>query len=383
MSPCKLSIIIVSHNVVEELRECLDALSGQVEHAEADVFVVDNASSDGTVEIIRREFPWITMLPQSSNLGFSRANNTGIAASSGQYLLFLNPDTVPGDDFLQPLVACLDDHAEAAAVGPRAFWDRSRRFLISCLKVPSPHIALLSHSALARYAPVQTLFASYWKTDWKYWTAGPEPFNVPAIGGAYMMTRKKALDSVGGGFDPGYFLGYEDVDLSLKFRRKGFSLMAVPESHIVHLYGASKRKSPDSLDYCQAWNMEPRRYLSANYGAFTAGVASGLLNLELRMKRTIVRWKGGRKAGSKSAEDEPTVAPLILSWENVKADKYLVEIATSPCFLDKFGAFTANPFLELTSADISNLAPGLYFYRVFAAPFIRMKPVFSETFQVT
>lgn len=398
MSNPKLSIIIVSYNVQGELNQALEALMPQAEQAEAEVIIVDNGSTDGTPDFLRTGPYPVRCIANHENLGFARANNIGIAAAAGRCLLFLNPDTIVQPEFLHWLQEGLNSKNDVAAVGPRAFWDRRKQFLISSLKIPTPLVSWITHSSVAGFKSCRYFLRRHWETDWRYWTAGPEPFPVPAIGGAYMMVRREALDKVGGGFDSNYFLGYEDVDLCLRFRAHGYRLLAAPQAQIVHLYGASKRKSPESVSHCLRWERDPRRFLEKHYGRFRTMMTGAMLSLEQalraarteRQKRTIkdlIPDPEPRGSGVPARlSNEVTgwdATPLELTWPQVPhASGYLVELATSPCFLDKFGHFTTDTELKLSLELMQQATPGKYFYRVLTLPLQSVSVIQSGHFAV-
>jgi O-antigen biosynthesis protein len=378
MNKKSLSIIIVTYNVLDETLRCLQSLSDQISWDTSEVIVVDNASSDGTVESLASKYPGVIVSAQKENLGFAKAINLGISISKGKNILFLNPDTVAFPEFSARLLHALSRNPNTAAVGPRAFWDPGRQFLISCLKIPSPAVSWLCHSGFSRFNLFRRFMFPHWETDWMYWTSEAESFRVPAIGGAYCLVRRSAIEKVGGGFDPEYFLGYEDVDLACRFRDRGWEMRAVPAAQIAHCYGASKRKKPESIRECASWQSEANLFIRKNYSSVKAASISGLLGAERLLKRFH------RKIHSKPSEPVTDNPPNIrLEWKPpAGVSKYLVEIATSPCFFDKFGAFTSQPLLQIDASMLGNLSRGNYFYRVFFAPLDKKSPLAVGRFEV-
>lgn len=366
----KLAIIIVSYNVCQELRNCLQALIQQLDSSRATIIVVDNASTDETRKMISTEFPQVMFQQNPHNVGFAAANNMGIAETDSEYIMFLNPDTVPLDYSIDRLIETLDTHPDAAATGPRAYWDLDKRFLISSLKIPTPVQCWLTHSSAVKWWLLLRFFRSACQTDWKYWTQNDSVFSVPAIGGAYLMVRRKMLDTIGGGFDPDYFLGYEDVDLCYRLTQSGYTLLCCPTAEIVHLYGASKRKTPAKVAHCLNWRTEARQFLINHHGQISAFCVGALLTLEksVRSIRRICHLAQPAPTEALNSHTRAHFDDITLEWPPTNASRYLIEIATSPSFYDKFGHFTSRTHLLLTPETQSKLTPGTYHWRVFPLP---------------
>ncbi len=381
VSEVDISVIIVTYNVMEETRACLQTLIPQLQPYRSEIIVVDNASDDGTVIALQKEFPGLVLVPQRSNLGFAPAINAGIRISSGRYLLLLNPDTLLLSRCIDHLIQCLDRDTHAGAAGPRAYWDTSRQFMISCLKVPSPLILWLTHSICSKWNPLTSVLLPYWRMDWDYWFQGPDPFPVPAIGGAYIMMKREALDAIGGQLDATFFLGYEDVDLAIRLHRNGYQLLTVPQAELVHYYGASKRKSQAAIAHCTDWTRDPLQFITKYYGTSPGRRFSMALNLEATAKGVLSRIF--RKSNGDSPGSNSRATDILLEWSNsTHSDPYLVEIATSPTFFDKFGIITSNRKVLLGQNLQQNLLPGLYFYRIFGIPPTMSTHIGSGTFHV-
>lgn len=359
----KLSIIVVTCNSRADLSACFTALRKSKPASEAQWIVVDNASTDGTADWIHSFDPSIRLIRSTTNMGFARANNEGLLHATGDFILFLNPDTIPLNGFPDEMISVLDRNPDVGAVGPRAYWDESKRFLISCLKIPTPLELWAIHSSFSRWMNPVGLFRSHWELDWHYWSCGPDPIETPAIGGAYLLMRRTALDSVGGGFDPRYFLGYEDVDLAMRLRRKKWKLLSVPTAEIVHFYGSSRRKNRAADARCRAWNEGPGMFLATHYPVMTVRCTEWALSIERQLKAAL---HSGRRDQFNTPSDSPR-APICLVWPNTGQDVW-VEIATTPCFYDKFGVRTRESRLEFTAPLLEHLSPGRYYFRVIRTP---------------
>ena len=225
-----VSFVIVSRNTLHLLTDCMHSLYADPEVARCQIIVVDNASSDGSVEMIAREFPQVQLIRNSVNVGFARANNQGIRASQGHYVLLLNSDTIVPAGALSALVQFMDDHPDAGACGPRlARADgRAQPFAFGS----DPTLAYLLARGWNHLVVRRSLHN--WEThnvqlvDW--------------ISGAALLARRDALERVGG-FDENFFMYFEDNDLCLRLRRAGWRVFYNPTVTITHLGGASLSQS--------------------------------------------------------------------------------------------------------------------------------------------
>ena len=157
-----LSVVIVNYNVKFYLEQCLESVRRASEGLQVEVFVVDNLSTDGSVEYLRERFPEVTFIENKENVGFARANNQAIRQSKGEYVLLLNPDTIVGEDTLKQCVEFMDAHREAGAVGTYmlhvdgTFAPESRRGL------PTPFVAFCKMTGLTALFPKSRLFGRYY-----------------------------------------------------------------------------------------------------------------------------------------------------------------------------------------------------------------------------
>ena len=233
----KLSVVIVSYNVRHFLVQCLDSVHRATAGMEADVWVVDNASSDDSVAYAKRFFPNVHYLENAENVGFARANNQAIRASEGEYVLLLNPDTIVGETTLRTCIEFLDSHPEAGATGARmlnrdgSFARESRRGL------PTPSTAFYKMSGLCSLMPKSRRFGKYYMSYLSRDEANP----IEVISGAFMMLRRTTLDAVGL-LDEDYFMYGEDIDLSYRILKGGWQNWYVPAT-LLHYKGESTQKT--------------------------------------------------------------------------------------------------------------------------------------------
>ena len=238
----KLSIIIVNYNVKAYLEQCLRSVLEALKEIEGEVFVVDNLSTDGSVEMVRAKFPGVILIANKENVGFSRANNQAIRASSGEYVLLLNPDTVVGEDVFVQVAAFMDAHPAAGGLGVKMIDGRGRFLPESKRGLPTPTVAFFKIIGLSRLFPHSRLFGRYHLGHLPEDRAAP----IEILSGACMFLRKTTLDKVGL-LDESFFMYGEDIDLSYRITLGGYENWYFPTARIIHYKGESTKKS--SVNY--------------------------------------------------------------------------------------------------------------------------------------
>jgi len=229
-----LGIVIVNWNSEGWLRDCLRSLEAHPPDVAWDVVVVDNASTDGSVEAVRKEFPRVTLITNPVNLGFAAGSNVGARATPARHLLFLNPDTIMRARTLQRAVAYLDDHPDVGIVGSRTL-DRAGKVQPGAYGFPTPLRMFGVVSGFNRFLKITRL---------QDLSRVKEP---DYIQGSFFLVRRQAYDAVGG-FDEDFFIYAEDVDFCLRARQAGWKVRYVPELVITHYGGGSARGSLAALE---------------------------------------------------------------------------------------------------------------------------------------
>ena len=224
----KLSVVIVSYNVRSFLTACLDSVQRALEGIESEVFVVDNHSSDDSVEAIARDYTWVHLINNKDNLGFSKANNIAIRESKGEYILLLNPDTIVAPETLQGVLQFMDKHPEAGGAGVRMHNTDGSLAPESRRAIPTPFVAARKMLGLTKRYYMSHL-------SWE------EPAQIEVMSGAFMLLRRKAIQEVGL-LDEDFFMYGEDIDLSYRLLKGGWQNWFLPFD-IVHYKGQSTRKS--------------------------------------------------------------------------------------------------------------------------------------------
>jgi GT2 family glycosyltransferase len=231
-----LSIVIVSYNARADLEACLRSLAAAPPALRHDITVVDNASTDGSVEAVRRGWPSVTVLPLDANRGFAAANNAGIRATAGALVLLLNSDTIVPPGAIDTLAGRLRQVPDAAIAGPRIV-DAAGRPELSFGRMISPIVELGQKTILALYArgfgPV---------TRWIAGATRREQF-VDWVSGACLLVRREAAEAAGL-LDERFFLYTEDVDFCAAVRGLGKRVLFTPAAEITHLRGRSRAAAP-------------------------------------------------------------------------------------------------------------------------------------------
>ncbi len=237
----ELSVIIVSYNVRDYLRQALRSVITAAENISHEITVVDNNSSDASPEMVRKEFPSVLLIASDTNEGFSAACNKGIRTSSGEYLLVLNPDTLVQPDALEKAISFMREHRDAGAAGAR-LRDGSGRFLPESRRgFPSPLTSLFKFTGMGRLFPRSALFNGYYLGE----KPEDEICRADILTGAFMMIRREALNR-SGLFDTAFFLYGEDIDLSWRIRKAGYFNYYLPYVNVTHYKGRSTMHEQES-----------------------------------------------------------------------------------------------------------------------------------------
>lgn len=231
----KLSVIILCWNDRKVIEDCLRSIYANTRSTEFEVIVSDNGSTDGSVDLIRKAYPQIRVLENGQNLRFAKANNVGIRASSGEYVLILNPDTIIHNGTLDRMIAFADEHPDVGAFGCRVL-NVDGSYQVSARPFASfkgEWIAALYLRSLGR---VNGWFTSDGYPGWR----GMTERQVDWVSGCFILVRGDLLKSIGG-FDEQFFYYYEDMDLCRRIWQLGKPIVYVPDAAITHLGGQSTK----------------------------------------------------------------------------------------------------------------------------------------------
>ena len=258
----ELSVIIISYNVCDYLRGSVRSVITAAPGPDTEIIVVDNDSSDGSASMVESEFPEVRLITSGSNEGFSAACNRGIAASSGEFILILNPDTLLFPDTLSKALLFMRSHPDAGASGAR-MTDGNGRFLPESKRgFPSPLTSLFKFTGIWRLFPRSALFNAYYLGNM------PEESTCRAdiLTGAFMLIRREALEQAGL-FDTGFFMYGEDIDLSWRIRLAGWHNYYLHDVRITHFKGksASLNRERSVYHFYEAMNIFAEKHLEKGW----------------------------------------------------------------------------------------------------------------------
>jgi GT2 family glycosyltransferase len=330
-----LSVIIINYNVKYFLEQCLHAVTKACSGIEAEIFVVDNASTDGSKEYLESKFPKVIFKWNGSNVGFAKANNSVLAESKGGHILFLNPDTIIPEDCFEKSLAFFKTHKDCGALGVHML-DGTGRFLKESKRsFPSVATSFFKMTGFANLFPSSKLFAKYYAGHIKE----NENAEVDVLAGAFMMLSREVLEKLKG-FDEDYFMYGEDIDLSYRIQKAGYKNYYFAGTTILHFKGESTQKRSRSyirnfygaMDLFVSKHYEKQKlklYLVKASVAFSRIVASGALYV-----RSI--------AGNKINSSRPIQLAVICSQENFGKIIHLIKFSKTPMVINGRIAVDAN-----------------------------------------
>jgi O-antigen biosynthesis protein len=238
----KLSIIIVNYNVKYFLEQCLHSVKNAITAIDAEVFIVDNSSVDGSIEMLQEKFKEFRIIANQQNVGFSKANNQAIILSKGEYILLLNPDTVVEHDTFEKIIRFMDENPDAGGLGVKMVDGKGMFLPESKRGLPTPWVAFYKIFGFSRIFPKSEKFGRYHLG----FLDKEKTHEVDILSGAFMLIRKSVLEQIGY-LDEAFFMYGEDIDLSYRITKAGYKNYYYPEARIIHYKGESTKKG--SLNY--------------------------------------------------------------------------------------------------------------------------------------
>ncbi len=229
----RLSVVIVSWNTKDLLRRCLDSLQAELSGIDNQVFVIDNASADGSSEMVALEHPGAQLTANDSNRGFAAANNQAIKVARGEYVLLLNPDTEVQPGAIATLIQFLELHSKAGVVAPQLL-NSDGSVQRSCRQFPTFLGMLFELLGFSRLFPDNPRFREYKMLDWNH----DDDRQVDQPEGACLLVRREVIDQVGV-LDEGFFMLFEEVDWCYRIKQAGWEIWFTPSAQVVHHYGQS------------------------------------------------------------------------------------------------------------------------------------------------
>lgn len=231
-----ITIVIVNWNTCKILKDCLDSIYPETNNLLFEIIVIDNASSDDSVEVIKRDYPQVILIENSHNRGFAAANNQGLDIAKGRYVLLLNSDTIVLDEALERVISFADSHQNAAVIGCRVL-NPDMSLQNTCFMFPSVLNMFLSATYLYKIFARNKFFGREQMTWWDR----DDIREVDVVTGCFMLVRQKAIECIGG-MDETFFMYAEETDWCYRFQKAGWQILFTPDSKIIHLGGQSTQK---------------------------------------------------------------------------------------------------------------------------------------------
>lgn len=257
-----ISIIIVNYNVKEFVKNLLYSLHKSLINYSSEIIVIDNASSDGSVENIKDKFPYVKVIANKENIGFGKANNQGLEVAKGKYIVLLNPDTIVREDTFSKLIDFVNNNPKVGMATCKVL-NPDGTLQLACRRgFPGPWTSFTKTTGLSKLFPKSKLFARYNLT----YLDENKISEVDAISGSFMFFTREVYNKVGG-FDPQFFMYGEDLDLCYRVQQAGYKVCYIPDTEIIHYKGEStKRSNIDEVKiFHNAMHLFVKKHLSSSF----------------------------------------------------------------------------------------------------------------------
>jgi GT2 family glycosyltransferase len=263
MNSMDVSVIIVSWNTKDILRKCLTSIYEQGGDTSFEVIVIDNASADGSAEMVRMNFPQVNLIENSENRGFAAANNQGIKIAKGRYILLLNSDTIVLDNAIGKALSFADANTDVGVLGCQVLENSqtAQTVQMTCFRFPDILNLLFSVLGLNRIFKYNRLFGR----EWMLWWPRDSQREVDVVTGSFMLVRRKAIDEIGL-MDEDYFLYYEETDWCYRFTKAGWKVLFWPGAQIIHWHGGGNSSKQNALKMFVQFQKSLLLFFKKNYG---------------------------------------------------------------------------------------------------------------------
>jgi len=275
-----LSVIIVNYNVEYFLEQCLLSVEKAAKNIDAEIFVVDNNSVDGSVNLVKEKFPFVKLIENKKNTGFSFANNQAIKESQGKYVLLLNPDTLVEEDTFEKIITFMNTHQDAGGLGVMMVDGKGIFLPESKRGLPTPMVAFYKIFGLSALFPKSKIFGRYHVG----YLDKNKTHEIEILSGAFMLLRKKVLDEIGL-MDETFFMYGEDIDISYRITKAGYKNYYFPKTKIIHYKGESTKKS--SVNYVFIFYRAMIIFAEKHFSQKNAKTFSTLINLAIYLRAAL------------------------------------------------------------------------------------------------
>ncbi|AFH59680.1 glycosyltransferase family 2 protein [Paenibacillus caseinilyticus] len=281
-----LSIIILNYNTRELTLQCLESVY-QSQGCSFEVIVVDNASKDDSVATIGREYPSVTLVANSANVGYSKGNNQGMRLAKGRYILLLNSDTVIEPDTLKIMVDLMDKNPRFGAAGCKIVLPDGSLDKACKRGFPTPSASFYYAFGISKLFPKSAKFNQYQLSH----LDPDEEYPVDCLVGAFMMVRKEAIERVGM-LDEEFFMYGEDIDWCYRIKQAGWGIYYYPRTQIIHYKGASSRRKPFKIiyEFHRAMFLFHKKHFQRKYSFVTNGLVYAGISIKLILSILMNRF---------------------------------------------------------------------------------------------
>lgn len=315
----KLSVIIVNYNVKYFIEQCLNSVYRALAETEAEIWVVDNNSVDGSCSMIKEKFPEVKLIENQTNPGFSIANNQAIRKASGEYILLLNPDTIVQEDTFIKCIEYMDKHQNAGGLGIKMVDGKGKFLPESKRALPTPIVSLYKITGLSSLFPKSKTFSKYHLGH----LDKNQIHEIEILAGAYMFLRKKVLDEIGL-LDECFFMYGEDIDLSYRILKAGYKNIYFPKTQILHYKGESTKKG--SINYVLVFYKAMIIFAKKHFSKKNAKAYAFLIHIAIYVRAFLaIAYRIGKSIAI------PFIDALViyggfyaftLLWQKIKFDEY-------------------------------------------------------------
>ena len=347
-----LSIIIVNYNVSSFLKLCLYSVEKAAQTVDAEVFVVDNASADNSVEMVKSAYPKVNLIENRDNVGFAVANNQAIAKASGRIILLINPDTIVPEDTFQKLLIFYDEHPEAAGVGVKMI-DGSGSYLPESKRgLPTPITSLYKFSGLIKLFPKSKKVAAYYVGN----ISPNETAQVPVLAGAFLAFPKEVLTQTEP-LDESFFMYGEDIDFSYRLAQIG-SNYYYHDISIIHFKGESAKKDKVYLErFYSAMLIFAKKHFFPQYSFFHKWLVIYSIKITQWIFEILMIFRGGGKMQNRPIGSKGFFVGSFDGYDLIKNELGVLEIEHCKAFdnvnVSKLvSEFKPNIFIDLSSVSL-------------------------------
>lgn len=279
-----LSIVIVNYNTKDLLKQTIESVINNTKGIEYEIWVVDNSSKDGSVEMVQEEFKSVKLIASKENLGFPKGNNVAIKKATGRYILLLNSDTKVIGDNLQHCVSYMDQHEEIGALGCKVELPDGTLDHACKRGFPTPEASLYYFLKLNKIMKNKRKYGAYTAS----YLGEDEIGEVDALMGAFMMIPRTVIDKIGM-LDEEFFMYGEDIDWCYRIKEAGYKIMYYPKEKIIHYKGSSskKKKAKTTYEFHRAMILFYRKHYNDKYNIFVKILV--YIGVALRMILSMIK----------------------------------------------------------------------------------------------